>query len=181
MGQNSEIKVQAPIPSFARCVFNLVPRLTCAWLWCVPCETQQDMTFALRQPPLWWDRRGFAQFHAAQCFDLTFSFLLEQRLELKRKMTTGADGKRVDNKPLLLDAWREFLRRATSWPPPFFIMLVTVAEVALASLCEPNEHREDQRGSSRNVPSSLSRSHHWVSQSRPVSLRLLPSTSLRFQ
>lgn len=104
------------------------------------------MTLALRQPPLWWDKQGFAQFHAVQCFDLTFCFLLEQRLELKRKLNTGADGKRVDNKRLLLDAWREFLRRATSWPPPFFIMLVTVAEVALASLCEPHEHRGDQRG-----------------------------------
>lgn len=107
---------------------------------------KQDMTLVLRQPPLWWDKQGFDQFHAAQCFDLAFRFVLEQRLQLRRKITVGVDGERVDKKQLFLDVWREFLRRATSWPPPFFMMLVSGAEVALASVCEPNERREDQRG-----------------------------------
>lgn len=130
------------------------------------------MTLVLRQPPLWWDKQGFDQFHTAQCFDLAFHFVLEQRLELRRKITAGVDGERVDKQRLFLDVWREFLRRATSWPPPFFMMLVSVAEVALASACEPNERREDQRGFGPVVTSgtsSLSRSHHWVSHSRPVS------------
>lgn len=97
------------------------------------------MTFVVRQPTLWWAKRGFAHFHAEQCFDLNLRFLLEQRLKLRKKISTGENDRTIDNKRLLLDAWREFVRRATSWPPPFFIMLVTLGEVALASVCKLNK------------------------------------------
>lgn len=121
------------------------------WVWCEPHEAQtQNMTLVFGQPPLWRDKLSFAQFHAVQCFDLSLSFLIEQQLQKKIKIE--ADGKRIDNKRLLLDAWREFLRRATSCSPPFFIILVSLAEVAAASVRQWNKHWEDQRGCGPVVP-----------------------------
>lgn len=102
-----------------------------------------------KQPQLWWDKLGFAQFHAVQSFNFSIHFYLEQRFKLLKKIKFGADGRRVDNKLLLLNAWREFLRRATSWPPPFFIILVTLAEVAVALVCDQH-------------PAIQSASHHWL-------------------
>lgn len=94
-----------------------------------------------RQPQLWWKKLGIAQFQAVQCIDPSLRFYLEQRFKLQKQIKFGADGMRLDNKLLLLDAWRKFLRRATSWPPPFFILLVSLAEVAAASVCEPHRKR----------------------------------------
>lgn len=95
------------------------------------------MTLVFRPPPLWWDKLGFAQFHAVQCLGLSLHFLLGQRPELQKTTKIGSDGKRINSKRLLLDAWKKFQRRATSWPPPFFIILVSLAEVATPLACEP--------------------------------------------
>lgn len=49
------------------------------------------------------------------------------------------------------DVHREFLKKATCWPPPVFMILISFGEVALASIHTTHilyKHREDQYGCS---------------------------------